>query len=82
MISLVSSASPLIPMEVVKAALPIGIGLASAVYLTVKIATNSSYGGDKVKYTTPTQREGDWRGISMELLLTIEAAPRRQSPSP
>jgi len=44
MISLISDASPMAPLEVIKAALPIGIGLASAAYLTMKIASNSSSG--------------------------------------
>lgn len=42
MIGLISNASPVVPLEVIKAALPIGIGLASAAYLTMKIAANSS----------------------------------------
>jgi hypothetical protein len=48
MIALLSNASPVVPMEVIKAALPIGIGLASAAFLTMKIASSSSYGQDKV----------------------------------
>ncbi|KAF9352364.1 hypothetical protein BGX34_012184 [Mortierella sp. NVP85] len=42
MIALLSNASPVVPMEVIKAALPIGIGLASAAFLTMKIASSSS----------------------------------------
>ncbi|KAG0227805.1 cytochrome P450 [Mortierella sp. GBAus27b] len=44
MIGLVSNSSPVVPIEVIKAVLPIGIGLASAAYLTLKIANSSNAG--------------------------------------
>ncbi|KAF9963160.1 hypothetical protein BGZ65_005513 [Modicella reniformis] len=43
MINLGSDPSSVIPMDTIKAALPIGIGLASAAYLAVKVASNSGF---------------------------------------
>ncbi|KAF9351724.1 hypothetical protein BGX34_000397 [Mortierella sp. NVP85] len=45
LLGLVSDASSAIPIQAIKTALPIGIGLASAAYLAMKIASNSSSSG-------------------------------------
>ncbi|KAF8923093.1 hypothetical protein BGZ58_003351, partial [Dissophora ornata] len=47
MISLISNTSNPVPIEAIKIALPIGIGLASAAYLTLKAATNDGFSTDK-----------------------------------
>ena len=49
LVGLVSDASSAIPIQAIKTAFPIGIGLASAAYLTMKIASNSSSSGGEVK---------------------------------
>jgi hypothetical protein len=48
LVGLVSNASSAVPIEAIKAALPICIGLASVAYLTMKISSNSSSSGGKV----------------------------------
>jgi hypothetical protein len=52
MIYFVSDASPMISMATIKAVLPIGIGLASAAYLTMQVA-NSRLHTDKVSHRCP-----------------------------
>ncbi|KAF8929645.1 hypothetical protein BGZ58_008795, partial [Dissophora ornata] len=46
MIGLISNSSNPVPIEAIKIALPIGIGLASAAYLTLKAATNDGFSTD------------------------------------
>ncbi|KAG0313997.1 hypothetical protein BGZ99_008436 [Dissophora globulifera] len=47
MLGLVYSSSVAIPSDILKAALPIGIGLASAAYLTMKVVNNDGFSTDK-----------------------------------
>ncbi|KAG0321925.1 hypothetical protein BGZ99_003595, partial [Dissophora globulifera] len=58
MIGLVSNSPGAASFDVIKAVLPISIGIASAVYLTAKAATNAGYGTDK-SVPTASLRPGD-----------------------
>ncbi|KAG0306344.1 hypothetical protein BGZ98_002552, partial [Dissophora globulifera] len=58
MIGLVSNYPNAASFDIIKAALPIGVGIASAVYLTAKAATNAGYGTDK-SVPTVSLRPGD-----------------------
>jgi len=49
MIALATSSTTSAPVEILKAALPIGIGLASAAYLTIKAASYNSVIGEVKK---------------------------------
>jgi len=53
MLGLVSSSAGAMPVNVLKAALPIGLGLASAAYLALKLTHSSNgFSSDKVYWTT------------------------------
>ncbi|KAF9355986.1 hypothetical protein BGX34_010163 [Mortierella sp. NVP85] len=57
MIALATSSTASAPVEILKAALPIGIGLASAAYLTIKAASYNSVIGETIP--TVAVRKGD-----------------------
>ncbi|KAG0321926.1 hypothetical protein BGZ99_003596 [Dissophora globulifera] len=58
MLGLVSNSPNAASFDIIKAALPISIGIASAVYLTAKAVTNAGYGTDK-SVPTASLRPGD-----------------------
>ncbi|KAF9994760.1 hypothetical protein BGZ65_009598, partial [Modicella reniformis] len=47
MLTLLSSSTSTAPVDILKAALPIGIGLASVAYLTIKVANQNGFSSDK-----------------------------------
>ena len=49
MLGLVSNSSSLVATDALRVAIPIGIGLASAAYLTMKVVLSEGFGSDKVR---------------------------------